>query len=122
MKIFKSLLPLLISVVVIYVMGFLHEVDFGFGEKNNIVIAETLHFIVFGVYGFLLSWAMCVDKIRRPCAIVYIFGLMFFTAIIGEFYEVKVHPHEGNLRDLAMHIISGILGMIIWRIARKNEI
>lgn len=122
MKIFKILSPFLISVAVIYVMGFLHEVDFGFGEKNNTAIAETLHFVVFGIYGFLLSWTMCVDRIRRPCAIIYIFGLMFFTAIIGEFVEVKIHPHEGNLRDLAMHIMSGAFGMIIWRLVRKNEI
>lgn len=118
----KKILPLLISVAVIYIMGFLHEVDFGFGEANNTAIAETLHFVIFGIYGFLLGLAMCEDKIRKPCTIVYIFGIMFFTAVIGEFYEIKIHPHEGNFRDLIVHIVSGAFGMIIWRLTRKNEI
>lgn len=122
MKFFKKLLPFLISVVVIYVMGYIHEINFGFGEKNNFTIAESVHFIIFGTYGFLLSMIMCIDKIRKPCNIIYIFGFMFFTAVTSVFYEVRIHPHEGNFRDLTMHIISGVLGMIIWRLTRKNEI
>lgn len=122
MNFLKILLPFLISAAVIYIMAYIHIIDFGFGEKNNFTITESLHFIIFGIYGFLLSMAMCKDRIRKPCAVIYIFGLMFFTAVIGIFYEVKIHPHEGNVRDLAMHIVSGILGMIIWRLTRKNEI
>lgn len=122
MKFFKKLLPFLISAVVIYVMGYIHEIDFGFGEKNNFTIAESLHFIIFGTYGFLLSIIMCIDRIRKPCNVIYIFGFVFFVAIIGVFYEVRIHPHEGNMRDLLMHIVSGVLGITIWRLVRKNEI
>lgn len=122
MKILKILLPFLFGAVVIYIMAYIHAIDFGFGEKNNFTIAESIHFIIFGIYGFLLSIIMCVDKIRKPCNVIYIFGFMFFTAVASVFYEVKVHPHEGNVRDLLMHIVGGFLGMIIWRLTRKNEI
>ncbi|KKP97611.1 MAG: hypothetical protein US71_C0018G0003 [Parcubacteria group bacterium GW2011_GWD2_38_12] len=124
MNFLKYRTPFLFSLIAVYFLGYLYRYDFGFGLKINELLTESVHYIVFIVFGFLTCHAMCLGgKIKRPHTI-YAFAIIFFISVIGVFNEVRIHPeHGGNVRDMFFHLSAGILGMIIWRLAlltRKN--
>lgn len=123
MKNFKRWIPFLISLIVIYSLAYFHEYDFGFDEKVNNSIVKSIHLLIFGIFGFLTCYGICSNgdrKLRSPHA-TYAFGIIFFVAIIGVFNEVRIHPHEGNVRDILLHINGGVLGMVIWRLTKFNS-
>lgn len=118
---FRRWLPILISLSLVYFLAYLHDYDFGFAEKTNFFIVESLHFFIFGLFGFLIYAVMCDGKTRRVCTI-YAFAVIFFTSVAGIINEARIHPHEGVFRDMVMHISSGIFGMIAWKLVSVTKL
>lgn len=112
---FRRWLPILISLLFIYFLAYFHDYDFGFAEKTNFFILESIHSFIFSLFGFLIYAVMCDGKTKRACTI-YAFAVVFFASVAGALNEVRIHPHEGAFRDMLMHVFSGIFGMIIWKI------
>lgn len=117
----KYYLPFIINLILVYFLGYLYQYDFGFDLKINGLLTESVHFIVFAIFGFAACLMLCKKgKIKRPHA-VYAFAVIFFVSVIGAFNEIRIHPeHGGNVRDMLFHLSAGILGMIIWRLTKKD--
>lgn len=119
----KYYLPFIISLILVYFLGYLYQYDFGFDFKINDLLTESVHFIVFAIFGFATCRMLCKSgKIKRPHA-VYAFAVIFFVSTVGVFNEIRIHPEHGdyaNLRDILFHLSAGILGMIIWRLTKKE--
>lgn len=111
--------PIALSAVVIYLLAYLHEYDFGFGMKVDYLFSEVVHFAIFIIFGYLTCKSLCRSgQIKRP-HIIYAFAIIFFTAVIGVLNEVRIDPeHEGHFRDMIMHWLGGVLGMVFWRLHR----
>lgn len=107
----------LLSLAVVYFLGYLYQYDFGFSLKINELLTEVVHFAVFVIFGFFTCQTLCREgKIKRPHA-VYVFAIIFFISIMGVFNEVRIHPEHGaNARDMMLHLTAGISGMIVWRL------
>lgn len=122
MKFMIRWMPLALAIGVIYFLAYFHDYDFGFSVQVNYLLSELVHLLIFSTLGYLACSSLCMKgEIKRPHAL-YVFAIIFFTAVVGVFNEARIDPeHGGHLRDIFMHSFGGVLGMVIWRLHRIHH-
>jgi hypothetical protein len=83
--------------------------------------AERLHFLEYGLLAFLAYKALEKDIIQKKLLYTLTLFLVTGVSLLDEGIQYLLPNRVGELRDVALNVVSGVMGLIITLVIIRSE-
>ena len=83
--------------------------------------AERIHFLEYGLLAFLAYKALEKDMIQKKSLYALTLLMVAAVSLLDEGIQYLLPNRVGELRDVALNVVSGILGLVITSVIIRAE-